>query len=42
MDGLEHRLTDTGRVLRKEAERIPPAVVERLGIGISDLVELAG
>jgi DNA-binding MarR family transcriptional regulator len=33
-------LTDVGRALRKDAEKIPPAVVERLGMDISDLVEL--
>jgi len=33
-------LTDAGRELRSEAERIPPAVVERLGIDVSELVDL--
>ena len=33
-------LTGTGRALRKDAEKIPPAVVERLGMDVSDLVEL--
>lgn len=30
-------LTDRGRALRSEAERIPPAVVERLGMPIDEL-----
>ncbi|MEC3957243.1 MarR family transcriptional regulator [Nocardia sp. CDC153] len=33
-------LTDAGRELRKEAEKIPPAVVERLGVSLADLEEL--
>lgn len=33
-------LTRTGRALRAEAEKIPPAVVERLGVGLDDLEEL--
>lgn len=33
-------LTDAGRVLRREAERIPPAVVDRLGVEPADLEEL--
>ncbi|WP_280463092.1 MarR family winged helix-turn-helix transcriptional regulator [Nocardia carnea] len=33
-------LTEAGRALRREAERIPPAVVERLGVGLGDLEEL--
>ncbi|MFC9997089.1 MarR family winged helix-turn-helix transcriptional regulator [Nocardia sp. NPDC127526] len=33
-------LTDAGRALRIEAERIPPAVVERLGVSLADLEEL--
>ncbi|MEU4842646.1 MarR family winged helix-turn-helix transcriptional regulator [Nocardia testacea] len=33
-------LTDTGRALRREAERIPPAVVDRLGVELADLEEL--
>ena len=33
-------LTEAGRSLRREAERIPPAVVERLGVGLGDLEEL--
>lgn len=33
-------LTDQGRALRAEAERIPPAVVERLGLPLADLERL--
>lgn len=33
-------LTDAGRALRAEAERIPPAIVERLGMPLEDLEEL--
>ncbi|NKY86115.1 MarR family winged helix-turn-helix transcriptional regulator [Nocardia veterana] len=33
-------LTDAGWALRREAEKIPPAVVERLGVGLADLEEL--
>ncbi|MCX0275029.1 MarR family transcriptional regulator [Nocardia zapadnayensis] len=33
-------LTPAGRALRAEAEKIPPAVVERLGVGLDDLAEL--
>ncbi|MFC3966458.1 MarR family winged helix-turn-helix transcriptional regulator [Nocardia jiangsuensis] len=33
-------LTDEGRALRTRAERIPPAVVERLGVTLADLEEL--
>lgn len=33
-------LTDSGRALRREAEKIPPAVVERLGVSLADLEEL--
>ncbi|UFT00311.1 MarR family winged helix-turn-helix transcriptional regulator [Nocardia huaxiensis] len=33
-------LTEAGRALRKEAERIPPAVVQRLGVSLADLEEL--
>ncbi len=35
-------LTETGRVLRADAERIPPAVVERLGMPLADLERLHG
>ncbi|MGW6282558.1 MarR family winged helix-turn-helix transcriptional regulator [Kribbella sp. NPDC055071] len=33
-------LTDKGRALRKEALKVPPAIVERLGIDIDDLMDL--
>ena len=33
-------LTDRGRALRADAERIPPGIVERLGMEISELSEL--
>lgn len=33
-------LTESGRALRARAELIPPAVVERLGVSLSDLEEL--
>lgn len=33
-------LTEAGRELRREAERIPPAVVARLGVSLADLEEL--
>ena len=33
-------LTDAGRALRTEAERIPPAVVERLGMPVEELLRL--
>ena len=33
-------LTDRGRAMRSEAERIPPAVVERLGMPLADLERL--
>lgn len=33
-------LTPEGRALRTEAEKIPPAVVERLGVSLADLEEL--
>jgi DNA-binding MarR family transcriptional regulator len=33
-------LTDRGQALRSEAERIPPAVVERLGMPLADLERL--
>ncbi len=33
-------LTPDGRALRKQAERIPPAVVQRLGVTLADLEEL--
>jgi DNA-binding MarR family transcriptional regulator len=37
---LEVTLTDTGSGLRAEAEKIPPAVVERLGMSLSELTAL--
>ena len=33
-------LTDEGRALRAQAERIPPAIVERLGLPIGELERL--
>lgn len=33
-------LTDAGAALRAQAERIPPAVVQRLGVTLADLEEL--
>ncbi len=33
-------LTDAGRALRSDAERIPPAVVERLGMPLEELLRL--
>jgi DNA-binding MarR family transcriptional regulator len=35
-------LTDKGRALRAEAEKVPPAIVERLGMEISELHDLHG
>jgi DNA-binding MarR family transcriptional regulator len=37
---LDITLTEAGRALRADAERIPPAVVERLGIDLADLESL--
>ncbi len=37
---LDITLTEAGRELRTEAERIPPAVVARLGIDLADLESL--
>ena len=37
---LEVRLTETGRALRAEAETIPHRIVERLGLPVSELVNL--
>jgi MarR family transcriptional regulator, organic hydroperoxide resistance regulator len=37
---LAVELTDTGRALRAEAEKIPYRVVERLGMDLSELEEL--
>lgn len=33
-------LTEAGAAMRKQAEQIPPAVVERLGVTLADLEEL--
>jgi DNA-binding MarR family transcriptional regulator len=33
-------LTERGRELRTDAERIPPAIVERLGLDVEELMEL--
>ena len=33
-------LTDAGVALREEALKVPPAVIERLGVGLADLEEL--
>jgi len=33
-------LTTRGRALREDAEAIPPAIVERLGVGVPELQEL--
>ena len=33
-------LTERGRALRSDAERIPPAIVNRLGIEVDELLEL--
>jgi len=37
---LEVRLTESGRALRAEAEKIPPRIVERLGLPMSELENL--
>jgi DNA-binding MarR family transcriptional regulator len=37
---LEVELTKAGRALRAKAEKIPPAIVERLGMDVSELMEL--
>ncbi len=37
---LKIELTPTGRRLRARAEKIPPAIVERLGIDVADLQQL--
>jgi MarR family transcriptional regulator, organic hydroperoxide resistance regulator len=34
---LDVRLTDAGRALRAQAERVPPAIVERLGMPLAEL-----
>jgi DNA-binding MarR family transcriptional regulator len=33
-------LTPTGRALREQAERIPPAIIERLGMSLRELQDL--
>ena len=33
-------VTDAGRALRDDAERIPPAIVERLGMPVDELMRL--
>ncbi len=35
-------LTDEGRALREQAERIPAGIVDRLGMDLSDLADLHG
>jgi DNA-binding MarR family transcriptional regulator len=35
-------LTDQGRALRAEAEKIPPAIVDRLGMELTELQDLHG
>lgn len=37
---LDVALTDAGRALRAQAERVPPAIIERLGMEIGELEEL--
>jgi MarR family transcriptional regulator, organic hydroperoxide resistance regulator len=37
---LEVRLTSRGRALRRKAERIPPAIVAKLGMSLDDLEDL--
>jgi DNA-binding MarR family transcriptional regulator len=39
---LAIELTERGKALRREAERIPPAIVERLGMPLPDLEHLHG
>jgi MarR family transcriptional regulator, organic hydroperoxide resistance regulator len=36
------RLTPAGTALREQAERIPPAIVERLAMDLGELRELHG
>ena len=33
-------LTDKGRALREEALKVPPTIVERLGMDVDELMEL--
>jgi DNA-binding MarR family transcriptional regulator len=37
---LDVGLTDAGRALRAEAEKVPPAIIERLGVDIAELERL--
>ena len=37
---LQVELTRSGKALRKKAEKIPPAVVERLGLDVGELMDL--
>ncbi|MCW2542863.1 MAG: MarR family transcriptional regulator [Frankiales bacterium] len=37
---LEVELTKSGRALRVKAEKIPPAIIERLGMGVDELLAL--
>ena len=37
---LSVSLTDRGRALREQAERIPPGIVDRLGMGVDELTAL--
>jgi MarR family transcriptional regulator, organic hydroperoxide resistance regulator len=39
---LSVTLTESGKALRTDAERIPPAVVERLNMGLPELQQLHG
>jgi MarR family transcriptional regulator, organic hydroperoxide resistance regulator len=39
---MQVELTTKGRTLRRQALTIPPAVVERLGVGLDDLEHLHG
>jgi DNA-binding MarR family transcriptional regulator len=39
---LQVELTAKGRELRKAAEKIPPAVIDRLGMEVSELTSLHG
>ena len=39
-DGVMTELTPTGRNLRRQALKVPPAVVERLGVELAELDHL--
>ena len=39
---MQVELTTKGRTLRRQALKIPPAVVERLGVGLDELEQLHG